>query len=103
MMAAYDLIPIMAKLLDCTEANAETVYRRLNEAELAPRSAGRARAMLNSRHVGHWTFAILADVPSRAAAEAAAAYYNLENRVGTNPCLRAFSHPSAGAGTGDCA
>ncbi|WP_271673191.1 hypothetical protein [Bradyrhizobium sp. CCBAU 51627] len=81
-MAAYDLIPLLAVLFGLSESYVETIYRRLNEAGVIPRSAGRARELLDSRHIALWTFALLADVPSRAAADAAVTYFNLRNSVG---------------------
>jgi hypothetical protein len=83
MLPAYDLIPILARLTGQSESTVETFYRRLNEAELIPRSAGRSRTPIFARHVVIWLLAILADVPSRSAADAARQYFDLRNRVGT--------------------
>lgn len=82
MKAAYDLIPTIAKLTGASESRTETYYRRLNEAGLIPRSAGRARENLNATHAVLWILAMLADVPSRCAADTARAYFDLYNPAG---------------------
>jgi hypothetical protein len=83
MMPAYDLIPILSKLTRFPESTTETFYRRLNEAGLIPRSAGRSRTLLSVTHVVIWLLAMIADVPSRSAAEAASSYFDLRNHNGT--------------------